>query len=113
MDIRVGTAGWAIGTAAQPSFPDTGSNLERYAQVLPVSEINSSFHRVHRRATWERWRDSVPEGFRFSVKLPKTISHQRKLTDCRELLDEFLAQVEVLGEKLAVLLLQLPPKLAF
>jgi uncharacterized protein YecE (DUF72 family) len=111
--VRVGTAGWAIGKAADADFPDGGSNLERYARVLSAAEINSSFHRPHRAATWERWRDSVPEGFRFSVKLPKTISHERKLVDCSDLVPEFLSQVDALGEKLAVLLLQLPPKLAF
>ena len=68
--------------------------------------------RPHRISTWERWRDSVPADFRFSVKLPKTITHQRKLADCAALLDEFLPQAEALGDRLAVLLVQLPPKLA-
>jgi uncharacterized protein YecE (DUF72 family) len=111
--VRIGTAGWAIGAEASASFPGSGSNLERYAQVFSAAEVNSSFHRPHRRVTWERWRDSVPDSFRFSVKMPKTISHERKLVDCAELVPEFLAQVEALGDKLGVLLLQLPPKLAF
>jgi uncharacterized protein YecE (DUF72 family) len=87
--------------------------LERYSQLFSATEINSSFHRPHRPATWERWRDCVPAGFRFSVKLPKTISHERKLIDCGALLDDFLQQAEILRDKLAVLLLQLPPKLGF
>lgn len=111
--VRIGTAGWAIGEPARAHFPLEGSNLERYAQLLPVTEINSSFHRSHRLATWARWRDSVPDGFRFSVKIPKTISHQRKLVQCGDLVSDFLGQVAALGEKLAVLLLQLPPKLSF
>ncbi|MFC7537860.1 DUF72 domain-containing protein [Sphingomonas sp. GCM10030256] len=111
--VRIGTAGWAIGEAAKAHFPAPGSNLERYSQVLPVTEINSSFHRPHRLSTWERWRDSVPADFRFSVKMPKTISHERKLVQCTELVTDFLEQVDGLGEKLAVLLLQLPPKLSF
>ena len=73
-------------------------------------EINSSFHRPHRHSTWARWRAAVPAGFRFAVKLPKQISHQRKLVDCDPLLDEFLGEVDGLGDKLGVLLLQLPPK---
>ncbi|WP_294174149.1 DUF72 domain-containing protein [uncultured Sphingomonas sp.] len=113
VQVRIGTAGWSIGAEASPSFPGSGSNLERYAGVLPAAEINSSFHRSHRPASWARWRDSVPQGFRFSVKMPKTISHERKLVDCTELVSDFLAQVETLGDKLAILLLQLPPKLAF
>jgi uncharacterized protein YecE (DUF72 family) len=109
----VGTAGWSIPRDLAVRFPSEGSALERYAARFAVAEINSSFHRPHRLSTWERWRDSVPEGFRFSVKLPKTVTHERKLTDTEELLDEFIVQATLLGEKLAVLLVQLPPKLAF
>ena len=113
MEVRIGTAGWAIGEAARARFPALGSSLERYSQVLPATEINSSFHRPHRPSTWQRWRDSVPHDFKFSVKVPKSVSHERKLVQCTELVDDFLAQVETLGEKLGVVLLQLPPKLSF
>jgi uncharacterized protein YecE (DUF72 family) len=111
--VKIGTAGWAIGSAAGESFPDGGSALERYSAVFPVAEINSSFHRPHRSSTWEKWRESTPGGFRFSVKIPKEISHQRKLLDCEEPLSAFMEQVACLKEKLAVVLLQLPPKLEF
>ena len=87
--------------------------MERYAARFPVAEINSSFHRPHRQTTWERWRDSVPDDFRFSAKLPKEITHQRKLIDCGEALKAFVDQVSVLGDKLGVVLVQLPPKLPF
>jgi uncharacterized protein YecE (DUF72 family) len=76
-------------------------------------EINSSFYRPHRRETWERWADSVPADFRFAVKMPKTVSHERKLVDCGEMVARFLDDLAGLGDKLAILLLQLPPKLAF
>ena len=111
MKVKVGTAGWTVPRAVADSFPAEGSSLERYASRFPVAEINSSFHRPHRFSTWERWRDSVPDGFRFSAKLPKTITHQAKLADCDTLVGEFLEQAHVLGGKLAVLLVQLPPKL--
>lgn len=112
-EIRIGTAGWSIPRQVADRFPAEGTSLERYATRFAATEINSSFHRPHRISTWERWRDSVPESFRFSVKLPKTITHERKLVECHEQLDEFMAQAGVLGEKLAVVLVQLPPKLAF
>lgn len=111
MTINIGTAGWTIPREVAEQFPAEGSSLQRYASRFPVAEINSSFHRPHRISTWERWRDSVPANFRFSAKLPKTITHQAKLADCGELLTEFLAQAHVLGDKLGVLLVQLPPKL--
>jgi uncharacterized protein YecE (DUF72 family) len=111
--IKIGTAGWSIPRQNSDSFPVNGSALERYASRFPVVEINSSFHRPHRSSTWERWRDSVPAAFRFSVKLPKQITHERKMVDCGELLSEFADQTSLLGEKLGVLLVQLPPKLTF
>lgn len=111
--IHIGTAGWSIPRQVAGDFPSDGSALARYASHFPVVEINSSFHRPHRLDTWERWRDSTPSEFRFSVKLPKVITHERKLADFEEPLAHFLAQAETLGEKLAVLLVQLPPKLAF
>jgi len=111
--LHIGTAGWSIPRQVAGEFPADGSALERYASRFPVAEINSSFHRPHRLTTWARWQDSTPEDFRFSVKLPKMITHERKLADFDEPLAHFFPQVEVLGDKLAVLLVQLPPKLAF
>jgi uncharacterized protein YecE (DUF72 family) len=113
MGVKIGTAGWSIAKAEAPSFPEEGSSLERYAARFPVAEINSSFHRAHRPSTWQRWQESVPDDFRFSAKLPKQITHQRKLVDCSDDLSVFLEQAEHLKHKLAVLLVQLPPKLAF
>lgn len=113
MMINIGTAGWSIPLKNALDFPPNGTALERYSAVFPVAEINSSFHRPHRASTWARWRDSVPRGFRFSVKIPKEITHARKLLDCSEALDRFIAEVDGLKEKLAVLLVQLPPKLGF
>jgi uncharacterized protein YecE (DUF72 family) len=111
--IFVGTAGWSIARDSAERFPAEGTSLQRYATCFPVAEINSSFHRPHRVSTWERWRDSVPDAFRFSVKVPKAITHEFKLLDFAEPLDRFLGEVGALGEKLAVLLVQLPPKLEF
>lgn len=110
---NIGTAGWAIPRQYAERFPAEGSALERYSAHFRAAEVNSSFHRPHRASTWERWRDSVPAEFRFAVKLPKEITHRRKLLDFHEPLDAFIEQVDLLGEKLAVLLVQLPPKLSF
>lgn len=112
-DLRIGTAGWSIPRQDAHAFPAEGSSLERYAARFNAVEINSSFHRPHRPATWLRWRDSAPAGFRFSVKLAKEITHERKLRDCAEPLARFLDQVDILGDKLAGLLVQLPPKHEF
>ena len=112
-ELRIGTAGWSIARDHADGFPGGGSGLERYAGVFSAVEINSSFHRPHRHSTWQKWHDSVPEQFRFVVKLPKTITHERRLVDTGDLVSPFLAEVAGLGDKLAVLLVQLPPSLAF
>ena len=112
-DLRIGTAGWTIPRDVASEFPTDGTSLERYAARFSCAEINSSFHRPHRHSTWARWRDSVPDSFRFSAKLPKTVTHQRRLVDSSELVTAFLEEVAHLGDRLAVLLVQLPPSLAF
>lgn len=110
---RIGCAGWTIPRDVVKAFPAEGSHLERYAQVFGAVEINSSFYRPHRRQTYARWAESVPGDFRFSVKLPRTISHDAKLRDIGAPLAQFASEVSGLGGKLGCLLLQLPPKLEF
>jgi uncharacterized protein YecE (DUF72 family) len=111
--IHLGTAAWSIPRAEQKRFPPGESLLARYAQVFPAAEINSTFYRPHRSATFERWARSVPRTFRFSVKLPGAITHDRRLAGSAPLLDEFLEQIAPLGARLGCLLVQLPPSLAF
>ncbi len=111
--LRIGTAGWAIPRPHAEGFPAEGVGLARYAARLRAAEINSSFHRPHRRGTYERWAATVPEDFRFAAKLPKAITHERRLVDIEAPLDRFLGEVAGLGPKLGPLLVQLPPSLAF
>lgn len=111
--VRVGTAGWAIPRAVRGAFAVSGSGLERYAARFSCVEINSSFYRAHRPATYERWAAAVPEAFSFAVKVPKTITHERRLIDAAEPLERFLDETAALGPKRGVLLIQLPPSLAY
>lgn len=111
--IRIGTAGWTLPKQHAHHFPVEGSHLQRCAQALNCVEVNSSFHRPHMRKTWERWAASTPDDFRFSVKVPRTITHEARLTNPGAELLRFLDEVRGLGDKLGPLLVQLPPKLAF
>jgi uncharacterized protein YecE (DUF72 family) len=111
--LRTGTAGWSIPGRVADRFPGGGSHLERYARVLNAVEINSSFYRPHRRTTYERWATSVPPDFRFAVKCPKAITHDRRFVDCGALLADFVEGVAGLGDKCGPILVQLPPSLAF
>jgi uncharacterized protein YecE (DUF72 family) len=111
--IRIGTAGWTIPKQCAEEFPQNGTHLERYSQILSCAEINSSFYRSHRQSTWKKWAEAVPEGFRFSVKAPKAITHEANLVCGPEPLKTFLAEVNILGNRLGPILFQLPPKAAF
>jgi uncharacterized protein YecE (DUF72 family) len=113
MGAVIGTAGWSIPGKDSERFAAEGSALERYSSRFRGVEINSSFHRPHRASTWARWAALTPPDFRFAAKIPKTISHQKKLIDCEDVAGTFLSEAAGLGDKLAILLLQLPPKLTF
>lgn len=111
--IAVGCAGWSLPRQEQHRFAAGESHLQRYASRFPVTEINSTFHRPHQPRVYERWANAVPADFRFCAKLPKTITHEQRLVDCDALLRQFLEEASPLGAKLACVLVQLPPSLAF
>ncbi|GBQ47249.1 DUF72 domain-containing protein [Komagataeibacter sucrofermentans] len=115
MSIRVGIAGWSTFSAMAKvlKLPVTGTQLERYAAYFSTVEINSSFYRPHRRTTYARWAASVPPAFRFSVKLPRTITHEHRLDDCQALIDRFAEETDGLGEKRGPVLVQFPPSFAY
>lgn len=109
----IGCAGWSIPREAGAAFPEAGSQLERYAAVFPMVEINSSFYRPHRPQTYARWAESVPPGFRFAVKVPRAITHDAQLRDIDAPLARFAAEAGALRDKLGCLLVQFPPKFGF
>lgn len=113
----IGCAGWGIHKDVAGRFPLDGSQLERYAAVFPAVEINSCFYRPHQPQTYARWAASVPPGFRFSAKLPRTITHDARLQNADglldPLLDRFAREAGELGPKLGCVLIQLPPSGAF
>jgi uncharacterized protein YecE (DUF72 family) len=109
---RIGCAGWAISAQHRHRFGDGIDLLQRYASRFDAVEINSSFYRPHLPKTYARWADAVPDDFRFAVKMPRAMTHQARLgVDASMLLAEFLDQVGMLGNKLGVILIQLPPSL--
>ncbi|MBS0419455.1 MAG: DUF72 domain-containing protein [Proteobacteria bacterium] len=109
----VGTAAWTNPPAEREARPDGTSHLQHYAARFNAVEINSSFYRAHQRSTYERWKQSTPAGFRFSVKVPRCVTHESALKHCRTELREFQEQVAGLGRKLRILLFQTPASLAF
>lgn len=114
---RIGLAGWSEVASRYgkmlPSGAETdATGLQRYAAAFDFVEINSSFYRQVRPVTYEKWAGEVSADFRFSVKMHRLITHYTRLKNT-ELLEDFFGSVEGLGEKLAVVLVQLPPTLVF
>ena len=111
--LRLGIAGWAIRREHTARFSAAGTHLQRYAGLFNCVEINSCFYRPHRLKTYQRWAESVPDDFRFSVKLPKVITHQARLVGAADSLERFLDETSGLGTKRGPILVQLPPSFAF
>ncbi|HTV00406.1 MAG TPA: DUF72 domain-containing protein [Luteitalea sp.] len=111
--VFVGTAGWSIPKTSADRVGGDGTHLQRYARVLNGAEINSSFYRPHAASTYARWAASTPADFRFAVKVPREITHTRRLVDVEAVLARFLDESAGLGVKRGPLLVQLPPSLAF
>ncbi|SFH74997.1 DUF72 domain-containing protein [Planctomicrobium piriforme] len=111
--VLIGCAGWNAPRGEAFPFPAAGTHLERYAAVFSAVEINSSFYRPHRPQTYRRWAAVVPDEFRFSVKIPKQITHGHRLASVRDLLSAFFEQSAELEQHLGCYLIQLPPSLSF
>lgn len=115
--VRIGLAGWSeaasrYGKLLPVAENEASTELQRYAAAFDFVEINSSFYRQVRPATYEKWAAEVPGAFRFSVKMHRLITHYTRLKNTG-LLADFFGSVAALGSKLAVVLVQLPPTLAF
>jgi uncharacterized protein YecE (DUF72 family) len=113
MRIRVGLAGWSNPPAKRFERDSGQSHLSYYAAHFSCVEINSSFYRPHQSATYARWRDATPAAFRFSVKMPRSITHESHLKGCAAEVARFYKDVAALQSKLAAVLVQLPPSLEF
>lgn len=111
--LHIGCAGWSLFSTHAEHFSPSGTHLERYSSRFSAVEINSSFYRPHKPQTYAKWAASVPEDFRFAVKIPKAITHEARLKNAEESLDRFLSEAANLGNKLGPLLVQLPPSLNF
>jgi uncharacterized protein YecE (DUF72 family) len=114
MTIRIGTSGWSYddwrGVLYPPKTP-SGAWLERYAEEFDTVELNGSFYRWPKDATFEGWRDRLPPGFMMSVKAQRGLTHYRRLKSPEPWIDRFTSCWKALGAKHGVLLVQLHPEL--
>lgn len=111
-NIHIGAQGWNYEDWLGPFYPRgtrSGDFLEVYAKAFDTVEIDSTFYAVPAANAVEGWRKRAPEGFTYSLKLPQEITHQQRLRDSQAVLEQFCERVSLLGEKLALILIQLPP----
>lgn len=110
--IRIGSCAWSFedwrGVFYPPDLPESRW-LEFYANYFPAVEVDSTFHAVPPENNVRRWVEMTPATFRFACKLPRQITHVCRLRDCTAELTSFLRAIELLGPKLQVILVQLPP----
>ena len=107
-----GTSGYSYKEWRGPFYPkDLPADqwLSFYAQQLPAVEINNTFYRMPRTEVVAGWAAAVPDGFRFSIKASRRITHQLKLANAEEPLRYLAERVAVLEHKLGAVLFQLPP----
>jgi uncharacterized protein YecE (DUF72 family) len=119
-EIRVGCQGWNYAdwvtkAGSEPVFYPHGTKsnemLETYARVFETVEVDSTFYAIPSETTLENWYKRTPDEFTFSLKLPREITHEHLLqASSFDVLDEFCERILALKEKLASVLVQLPPQ---
>jgi uncharacterized protein YecE (DUF72 family) len=113
--IRLGTQGWNYSAWVGPFYP-TGTRaadfLTVYARAFDTVEVDSTFYAIPSAKTVRSWAQRVPAGFKFAIKVPQEITHERKLRDSGELLSLFIQRIQELGPKLGPILVQLGPDFA-
>jgi uncharacterized protein YecE (DUF72 family) len=115
-ELRVGTSGWRYKHWKGRFYPKdlpTAKWLEYYARHFDTVELNNPFYRQPEKKTFEKWRRSVPDDFVYAVKLNRFITHVKRLNIGRESVERSYGTMAGLGPKLAVVLVQLPPRMKF
>ncbi len=112
-ELRIGTSGWHYRHWRGPFYPEdlpTSKMFAYYLQHFDTVEINNSFYRLPAPGCFAGWRDGAPAGFCFAVKASRFITHNKKLKDPENALENLLPRAEELKEKLGPILFQLPPR---
>jgi uncharacterized protein YecE (DUF72 family) len=114
MQLLAGTSGYSFKEWLGHFYPEklpASAMLRYYAERLGTVEINNTFYRMPAESMLQQWSEQVPDHFVFTLKAPRRITHEKRLREAESDVAEFLRRVGVLGNKLGVLLFQLPPYL--
>jgi uncharacterized protein YecE (DUF72 family) len=110
--VRVGTSGYNYAAWRGTFYPEripAQAMLAYYAGRFPTVEINATFYRMPTGKVVAGWAAATPEAFTFALKVPRRITHMRRLRDADEPLRLFVDVARILGPRLGPLLFQLPP----
>jgi uncharacterized protein YecE (DUF72 family) len=114
LTLYVGTSGWAYPEWRGALYPEKlpqARFLEHYAMHFTACEVNATFYRIQPASVLERWSATVPDEFRFSVKIHRRLTYRKQLAPdpgTEAFASEFLASLRPLGPKLGCLLIQVP-----
>lgn len=116
MSLFVGTSGWAYREWKPEFYPQDlpqARFLEHYSHSLTACEVNATFYRLQSEDTFAKWSALTPESFRFTTKAHRRLTHGKTIAptddDQRSFLEAYLRSVSKLGDRLGVVLFQLPP----
>jgi uncharacterized protein YecE (DUF72 family) len=111
MPVIIGTSGWQYADWRGRLYPKglgQAKWLTYYGRRFQTVEVNNTFYRLPQASTFERWRESTPEDFVFTIKASRYLTHVRRLRDPKEPVDLLLARAAPLGPSLGPVLVQLP-----
>ncbi len=110
--LRIGCSGFAYDSWRHVFYPEDMPQQQWfnfYVGRFSTVELNVTFYRLPQKETFMKWCKDSPENFAFSIKGSRFITHIKKLKDIQEPIDAFFSRATALGEKLEVVLWQLPP----
>lgn len=116
MEVRIGCTGWSYEPWVDTFYPKNLQNsnfLKYYSSIFDVTEVNSTFYRIPNQFMTKKWNKETPPNFRFTAKLPKSITHEKRLQNIQSEFEEFLKALEPLKAKILALVIQLPPSFSF
>ncbi len=114
MDIRTGCISWTYQDWTGTFYPPGSKSsdfLAVYSRIFDIVEVDSTFYRTPSSTTVRQWKEKTPEGFLFTVKMPKKITHELKLRGTEKELHYFEKTIKILDGKLAAIIAQLPPSM--
>lgn len=114
MNFYVGTSGYSYKEWKGSFYPEklaAKDMLSYYAERLKAVELNNTFYRMPQQTMVDSWKEQVPDDFRFSVKASQRITHFKRLKEADAETKFMLDTVSGLGDRLGVVLFQLPPNM--